>query len=150
LKKKLNTLGAKGRIGRLFGVLQDRLIAEMDLGDITDMDAGHSFLTEQFIGDYNRRFAREPEVSHRVWRRVPRGLDIERTISFRYQPVVGNDNTVRLGGMVIDIPEGPGRRGYAKAKVEVDQLLDGSWRVVLQRYTHRSHRSHSFTRADQG
>jgi len=34
--------------------------------------------------------------------------------------------------MVIDIPEGPGQRGYAKAKVEVRQLLDGSWRVYYK------------------
>jgi len=34
--------------------------------------------------------------------------------------------------MVIDIPEGPTRRGYAKAKVEVRQLLDGSWRVYYK------------------
>jgi len=46
--------------------------------------------------------------------------------------VVGNDNTVRLGGMLIDIPEGPGQRGYAKARVEVRQLLDGSWRVYYK------------------
>jgi len=57
---------------------------------------------------------------------------IKRIISFRYQAVVGNDNTVRLGGMVIDIPEGPGQRGYAKAKVEVRQLLDGSWRMYYK------------------
>jgi hypothetical protein len=63
---------------------------------------------------------------------VPKGLDIDRTISFHYQAVVGNDNAVRLGGMVIDIPEGPYRRGYAKAKVEVRQLLDGSWRVYYK------------------
>ncbi|GAG96689.1 unnamed protein product, partial [marine sediment metagenome] len=35
-------------------------------------------------------------------------------------------------GNVIDIPEGPGQRGYAKAKVEVRQLLDGSWRVYYK------------------
>jgi hypothetical protein len=34
--------------------------------------------------------------------------------------------------MVIDIPEGPQRRGYAKATVEIRQLLDGSWRVYYQ------------------
>ena len=123
---------AKGRIERLFGVLQDRLIAEMELRGITDMDAGNSFLKEYFIEDYNRRFAREPETAHRAWRRVPRGLDIDRAISFHYQAVVGNDNAVRLGGMVIDIPQGLGQRGYAKAKVEVDQLLDGSWRVYYK------------------
>ena len=123
---------AKGRVERLFGVLQDRLIAEMGLRDITDMDAGNRFLSEHFIDDYNHRFARAPEVSQKAWRRVPRGIDIDRIISFHYQAVVGNDNTVRLGGMVIDIPEGPQRRGYAKAKVEVDQLLDGSWRVYYK------------------
>jgi transposase len=123
---------AKGRVERLFGVLQDRLIAEMGLMGITDMDAGNRFLTEQFIDEYNRRFGVAAELCQKAWRRVPKGLDIDRAISFHYQAVVGNDNTVRLGGMVIDIPEGPQRRGYAKAKVEVDQLLDGSWRVYYK------------------
>jgi transposase len=123
---------AKGRIERLFGVLQDRLIAEMGLRDITEMDAGNRFLAEQFIDEHNRRFAVKPEGSQKAWRTIPRDVDIERAISFRYQAVVGNDNAVRLGGMVIDIPEAPGRRGYAKAHVEVRQLLDGSWRVYYK------------------
>ena len=123
---------AKGRVERLFGVLQDRLIAEMELREITDMDAGNTFLTEHFIDDYNRRFGVAPEQAHGAWRRVPTGLDIDRAISFHYQAVVANDNAVRLGGIVIDIPEGPQRRGYAQAKVEVDQLLDGSWRVYYK------------------
>jgi transposase len=123
---------AKGRIERLFGVLQDRLIAEMKLKDIKDMETGNQFLAEQFIDEHNRRFVRAPAVSQPAWRRVARDVDIKRTISFRYQAVVGNDNAVRLGGMVIDIPEGPRMRGYAKAKVEVRQLLDGSWRVYYK------------------
>jgi hypothetical protein len=120
---------AKGRIERLFGVLQDRLIAEMELRNITEIAAANTFLTEHFIAEHNRRFAIKPQGAHRAWRTIPRDVDITRTISFHCQAVVGNDNAVRFGGMVIDIPEGPQRRGYAKAKVEVDQLLDGSWRV---------------------
>jgi len=123
---------AKGRVERLFGVLQDRLIAEMGLRNITEMAVANTFLADHFITDYNRRFAIDPEVSQPAWRKVPRNVDIERIISFRYQAVVGNDNTVRLGGMLIDIPEGPRQRGYAKAKVEVRQLLDGSWRVYYK------------------
>jgi hypothetical protein len=123
---------AKGRVERLFGVLQDRLIAEMELRNITEMDAGNRFLTEHFIHEHNRRFAITAQVSEPAWQRVPKDLDLTRTISFRYQAVVGNDNAVRVGGMVIDIPEGPHRRGYAKAKVEVRQLLDGSWRVYYK------------------
>ena len=123
---------AKGRIERLFGVLQDRLIAEMELRGIKEIDAGNTFLAEHFIAEHNRRFAITPEGSQRAWRRVPRDVDLERSISFCYQAVVGNDNAVRLGDMVIDIPEGKGKRGYAKATVEVRQLLDGSWRVYYK------------------
>jgi len=96
------------------------------------MDAGNVFLIERFIAEHNRRFAVTAEASQRAWRGVPKGLDIDRIISFRYQAVVGNDHAIRLGGIVIDIPEGPGRRGYAKAKVEVWQLLDGSWKVYYR------------------
>ncbi len=117
---------AKGRVERLFGALQDRLIAEMELWNIKDIAEASIFLKELFIKDYNRRFAIKPETSQRAWRKVGKDVDIKRTISFRYQAVVGNDNAVRVGGMVIDIPEGPGQRGYAKAKVEVRQLSDGS------------------------
>ena len=123
---------AKGRVERLFGVLQDRLIAEMEIRNITEIIKANIFLAEHFIEDYNRRFPVKPETAQRAWRRVAKDVDIERTISFCYQAVVGNDNTVRLGGMVIDIPQGPRQRGYAKAKVEVRQLLDGSWRVYYK------------------
>ena len=123
---------AKGRVERLFGVLQDRLIAEMGLWEIKKISEANIFLKELFIEDYNYRFSLKPEAAQRAWLKVPRNMDIERTISFRYQAVVGNDNAVRLGGNVIDIPEGPGQRGYAKAKVEVRQLLDGSWRVYYK------------------
>ena len=123
---------AKGRVERLFGVLQDRLIAELELREITEMDAGNIFLTEHFIAEHNRRFAITAEVSETAWRRVARDVDLERVISFRYQAVVGNDNTVRLGSIVIDIPEGKAKRGYAKATVEVRQLIDGSWRVYYK------------------
>jgi transposase len=123
---------AKGRVERLFGVLQDRLIAEMGLWEIKEISEANTFLKELFIKDYNRRFPVKPETAQQAWRKVHRNVDIERTISFHYQAVVGNDNAVRLGGMVIDIPEGPGQRGYAKARVEVRQLLDGSWRVYYK------------------
>jgi len=123
---------AKGRVERPFGILQDRLIAEMELWNIKEIEAANIFLKDIFIKDYNHRFAIMPETSQQAWRKVSRDLDIERTISFRYQAVVANDNAVRLGGIVIDIPEGPGQRGYAKAKVEVRQLLDGSWRVYYK------------------
>jgi transposase len=123
---------AKGRVERLFGILQDRLIAEMGLWQIKTISEANIFLKEFFIKAYNDRFSLKPETDQGAWLKVARNVDIERVISFRYPAVVGNDNAVRIGGHVIDIPEGPGQRGYAKAKVEVRQLLDGSWRVYYK------------------
>jgi transposase len=119
---------AKGRMERLFGVLQDRLIAELRLAGIVTMPEANVFL-KSFLKRFNRRFAVTPRESQKAWRKVPKELDLDRIISFRYRTVVANDNTVRLGGLIIDIPPGPQRRSYAREKVEVRQLLDGSWRI---------------------
>jgi len=122
---------AKGRIERLFGTLQDRLIAELSLQGVQSLQEANRFL-KTFIPKFNRRFAILPRESEKAWRKVPPELDLDRMISFRYRSVVGNDNSVRIGGLTVDLPPGPHRRSYAKAHVEVRQLLDGSWRVYYQ------------------
>jgi hypothetical protein len=133
---------AKGRMERLFGILQDRLTAELRLAGITTMPEANVFL-KSFIKRFNRRFAIPPRESQKAWRKVPQELDLDRIISFRYRTVVGNDNTVRLGGLIIDIPPGPYRRSYAREKVEVRQFLDGSWRVYHQDHLIAKHPSTS-------
>jgi hypothetical protein len=122
---------AKGRIERLFRTLQDRLGAELQGAGITTLEGANAFL-RRFREAFNRRFAVSPKETEAAWRKVPETLDLERVISFRYSATVGLDNTVRLGGLILDIPPGPQRRSYAKAKVEVRQILDGSWRVYYQ------------------
>lgn len=122
---------AKGRIERLFGTLQDRLIAELGLEGVQTLEAANRFL-KIFIPRFNRRFAVSPRESEKVWRKISPELDLDRMISFRYRSVVGNDNSVRIGGLILDLPPGPHRRSYAKAQVEVRQLLNGSWRVYYQ------------------
>jgi transposase len=122
---------AKGRIERLFGTLQDRLIAELRLQAIQSLEAANPFL-KAFIPRFNRRFSVCPRESEKAWRKLPPELDLDRMISFRYRSVVGKDNSVRIGGLILDLPPGPHRRSYAKAHVEVRQLLNGSWRVYYQ------------------
>jgi transposase len=123
---------AKGRVERLFATLQDRLGAELRLKGIVTVEEANGFLQSIFIRGFNRRFAVRPKESQKAWRKVPKDLDLDRIISFRYRSVVGNDNSIRIGGLVLDVPPGPARRSYAKAQVEVRQLLNGAWRVYYQ------------------
>jgi len=122
---------AKGRIERLFGTLQDRLGAELGLAKVTTLAQANDFLPP-FIRRFNHRFAIAPRQSEKAWRSLPKTLDVDRVISFHYPTKVGLDNTVRLGDLILDIPPGPLGRSYAKARVEVRQLLNGSWKVYYQ------------------
>ncbi len=124
---------AKGRVERLFGVLQDRLLAEMRLDGITTLEQANGYL-KNWIRRYNRRFQKQPK-SDRSSYRCATGLGLHKILAFRYQATVLNDNTVRLGGLTIDIPPGPNQRSYAKAKVEVRQHLDGAWTVYYHDQT---------------
>jgi hypothetical protein len=121
----------KGRVERLWGTLQDRLVSELRLAGARTIEQANAVL-EVFREDFNRRFTVAASVTRPAWRKPPRGLDLERACSFYYTATVLNDNTVRIKRRVLDIPPGPRGRGYAHARVEVRQLLDGSWRVYYQ------------------
>lgn len=120
---------AKGRVERLFKTLQDRLMAELDHEKIEDMDRANEYIRDVFLPSFNAQFSVEAADANKVWRKAPRGLDLDRILSLRYDRPVANDNAIRFDGMIIDIPPGPNGRSYSGVKAELRQLLDGSWRV---------------------
>ncbi|MBI3029079.1 MAG: ISNCY family transposase [Candidatus Rokubacteria bacterium] len=113
---------AKGRIERLWGTLQDRLVSELRLRGLAALDAANASLPE-FVADFNRRFAHAPAEATAAWRRTPR--DFAELLSCRYERVVARDNTVRLGARWLQIPRGPGGRSSARCRVELRECLDG-------------------------
>lgn len=119
---------AKGRVERLWKTLQDRLVSELRLAKARTIDDANRVL-QRYIPEHNAVFAVAARESPPAWRPLLRHLDLDRICSFRHEATVANDNTVRIGGVLIDIPPGPGTRSYAHARVDVRQLLDGSWRV---------------------
>jgi len=122
---------AKGRIENRFGLLQDRLIAEMSLEGITTLDQANAWLLTTFIARYNQRFRKPAATEETAF--VPVSAEtIHQSVCFAYEATVGNDNTVRLGGIIIDIPPASKQTGYARKRVFVKQHLDGTWSVWYQ------------------
>ncbi len=134
---------AKGRVERSFGTLQDRLIAELDLEGISDMKEANKWLDRVFIKRYNRRFAQKPHSSTSAFRKILKP-EIYLKVSYAYEAVVGNDNCVRLGGLIIDIPKQQQRMSFAKKKVLVRHHLDGKWTVWYGDDKIASHKSTPF------
>ena len=127
-----NSPQAKGRVERLFRTLQDRLVALLARDGVSNIHAANAYLGNGFLEAYNDRFAESPAQPERAWRKAPQPTQLERILSLCYRATVGNDNAVRLDGLVLDIPPGPKGRSYARQRVEVRQLLDGRWRVYFQ------------------
>ena len=117
-----NSPQAKGRVERLWGMLQDRLTSELRLAKAHDLDSANAVL-RQFITDYNRRFARLPRQSHPAWRPAPENL--ERICCFVHERIVSNDNVVQWEGRRFQIPQQARRFSFAGAKVQIYQALDG-------------------------
>jgi hypothetical protein len=123
---------AKGRVERLWGTLQDRLVSELRLANAATVAEANTVLARYRL-DHNARFAIPAQDQQPAWRPRRASLDLARVCSFRYEATVLKDNTVRLGGtIVLDIPPGPRGRSYADRRVDVRQLLDGSWRVYAR------------------
>jgi hypothetical protein len=113
---------AKGRVERLWGVLQDRLSSELRLANAADIDSANAVL-RQFIADYNRRFARTPREAAKAWRLAP--TDLRRICAFLHERVVSNDNVVQWQGRRFQIAPQSRRYSFAGAKVQLYQSLDG-------------------------
>jgi transposase len=122
---------ARGRVERLWGTLQDRLVVELELAGIKDIKAANRFLPG-FLKRFNARFAVQAEEPGLAYRPLDPALDLDRILSFRYERVVARDNTVRLEERLIQLPPGPMRRSYFSAHVWVHEFLDGSLGVWYQ------------------
>jgi transposase len=118
---------ARGRSERMFGTLQGRLPRELRLAAITTMDEANRFLRDVYLPEHNARFARPPEETSSAF--VSFAGTLEEVLCVQEDRVVGNDNTVRYKGLVLQIPEQRHRHHYVKARVRVHQYPDGTLAV---------------------
>jgi transposase len=118
---------AKGRIERLFGTLQDRLVKEMRLAQVVSLAQANRFL-ERYLPLYNQRFRVEPAQPADLHRRVPAQLDLDGVLCLKTPRRLNADSTVIHQGKVYLVEE----RVQAQT-VTVEQRLDGSLHLRHQR-----------------
>jgi len=122
---------AKGRIERLWGTFQDRLVSELRLAKASTIDEANRVLWD-FLPRYSQKFAvpaAEPGIAYCP---VGQGFVADEIFCFKYQRSVGADNVVRYEGHRLQIVPSNGRASYARCRVEVHERLDGSLAVYYQ------------------
>jgi hypothetical protein len=120
---------AKGRVERANQTLQDRLVKEMRLRDISSMAAANAFLPS-FIAIWNAKFAappREPTSAHRPWTGTPETLDD--ALARREERVLSKALTFRSSGTMYCVKtSGPGT-ALRGAKVTLHHFVGGGMAV---------------------
>jgi hypothetical protein len=109
-----NTPQAKGRVERAIQILQDRLVKEMRLRDVSSIDAANEYVAE-FMEDYNARFAEQPRSS--MHRSLLPTEDLERIFTLQEQRILSKNLTLQYKKVVYQI-QTP-RPSYAMRKAPV-------------------------------
>ncbi len=118
---------AKGRIERLFGVFQDRLVKEMRLRGIKTREEANTFLRE-YLPTYNRKFRVTPVNKTDVHVKPERYFNPDRYLCIKTKRTVRNDNTVAHNRRLYQIEEKVRSR-----KVIVEERLNGSLHIISSR-----------------
>ncbi len=126
---------AKGRIERSFGTLQDRLIKEMRVAGIDNLDAANRFLEITFLPEWQQRFTVAPRCPRDAHRPLGREHRLEQILSVRTARTVAQDHTVALHGQRWGVPREAVCAGLRGARVEIERRLDGRhWLRFRNRY----------------
>jgi transposase len=116
---------AKGRVERVHGTLQDRLVKALRREKISDLPSANRFLHKKFLATFNRRFAKKAAQPADLHRRVPRGVDMDRVLSIRETRVVQNDWTLRFENRWFQLAEIHQKLALAGRSATVCRRLDG-------------------------
>jgi transposase len=125
---------AKGRIERLFQTLQDRLIKEMRLANISNPKDGNKFLEEVFIPKFNDKFSVTPAKEGDIHKSLTDTdkLNINRIFSVQSKRVINNDFTIQFKNNWYQLAEVQTTTVRAREKVLVEEWLDGTIHFSLR------------------
>lgn len=120
-----NSPQAKGRVERLFGTLQDRLVKELRLENISSIAKANFFLKE-FIPKFNSRFSVHPAKDGDVHRQLiqkEKG-SLKSIFSIKFQRRINNDFTIQFKNHFYQLEEIQPVTLRPKEKVFVEEWLD--------------------------
>ena len=124
---------AKGRVERLFGTFQDRVVKEMRLVGVKTIAEGNAFL-DGYLPEYNSKYAKEAARKADFHRPVVNKRALDTILSIRTERSLRNDFTVAHDKKLYQI-----KNSIRAKKVTVEERTDGTMRILHngQKLTYR-------------
>lgn len=129
-----NSPEAKGRVERLFGTLQDRMVKEMRLADVKKRDEANRFVCEKYLPDHNAKFnvlAKNTNDAHRPLSDDLR-VKLPSIFSIQSRRKVNNDYTIQFKTRWYQLEAAQKTSVYKRDEVIVEERLDGTVHIRLK------------------
>ncbi len=123
-----NSPQAKGRIERANQTLQDRLVKELRLQGISDIDSANVFLSE-FRQDYNRRFAVAPRSNHDAHRPLLINENLDIVLTHQENRTLSKNLTIQFNHVIYQIQSK--RPDYAMRKAQVTACENAQGEITI-------------------
>lgn len=121
---------AKGRIERLFGTLQDRLVKELRLAGISTIPVANRFLDKVYLDKHNQKFSVSPKNKTDVHRPVGKtAAELDAIFSFQQERVIANDYTIRWRNRIFQVEKHQPFFLLPRTRVIVEERLNGKVRI---------------------
>ena len=118
---------AKGRVERSNDTLQDRLVTELRINNITTIEGANRYLINVYLPDHKERFARKPRDLNDAFIKPKIALEtIKKIMCQQYLAVIKNDNTfsAKSGSILLQLEKTPNRLNWAKAPAVLEVTFD--------------------------
>ena len=110
---------AKGRVERVHGTHQDRLVKKLRLVEIDNYVAANRYLEEHYIAEHNRRYARAAAAEADYHRRRPRARQLDEVFGLEEERVVSEDWVVRYKNRLLQLERQSQHWAPSRSRVRV-------------------------------
>lgn len=123
---------AKGRVERLFGTLQDRLIKELRLAGISTIEEANRLAQDIYLVKHNQKFAVEPKENTNLHRSIE-GYQLEEIFNRREERILTNDFTIRYHNQWFQLDKKQPTLVFPRNTITVVKYLDGKIKLKIRR-----------------
>lgn len=123
---------AKGRVERIHGVHQDRLIKKLRRKGINSFEAANAYLEKEYLPEHNRRFGRAAEKPENYHGRKPSARELRQIFRLETERSISNDWVIRHEGRSWQLQPGQRRYGPTQSKGLVCEWEDGLTEVYYR------------------
>lgn len=130
----------KGKVERIFGFMQDRLVNEMADAKVRTISQANKYL-RKWVKWYNtkhlhsttKQIPQERFLRNNAFRPLPGDVELNEIFCLKYERKVKADNTFQHEGKVYQIKRNEYRISYAKAKIQVRIYLSGKMKAFYDK-----------------